>query len=1000
MTRNSPRVHPGSSPNATRHSPRSSWLWVLVLSTLILLTTIVALISCTNQPTPTTEPAPTAPEPTSLATEYPVTSAGTLSPANLPPVIFVMLDWMNGDWGNPDYYFTYKNRYGQWETYTGHPEYGALGGWAEFPWYKVNPAKGVYDWTVIDDYILTAQQYRVTLPDGSVIAKPVGISVVTWEMLETDTQIGVNHTPGWVAEQGGGPSVSCYDPDGATGSCKPFCTPNFGNTTWQYWWDQFILAMGKHYDNNPEFYNLAWINMATGADAETNERKSFPGCPFFVENSQTFNNWVLRTMSTHNLAFPNTPQFIQSTLHHIHAHAAHAASMTSKMTGVKVNGWDFDNINDEIRHDGVVIGGVTGTSSLYYEKIPTGFEPAGAPRVSGIYWMFMEGLCVHPYLLDMQLPNIADTYAAQGLTGFPILNFAREHLGKQIENTPDVWIVLRDTKKTDSCWKASDGIYKCYGPHHGDFESWLYRRDTAPGSKSVVLSGTALTAELPTEARGHIYSYHSTRRTDQATNNPYLSFDVEDRYPFAGQKPKDAGGPVSWTITMTLLNKGTDTLSLEYMNYYGQMVERRITKGPALGTVNTWVDYVWKLDDAFFDNGLPGAMDFRIDCNNDGNEYVHRLIVKGTGLQLPTPSPTRTRPPTVTRTRTATPTTSSTPTRTRTPTISPTVTRTPLQTNTATPTRTSVVTAVSTATPTATGTTPPTSTPTSAVPSVTPFPISWSQAVLQQGVLGYSGTSDTYIAEKNPSSNYGYMANLMAKNDGSYSGLLRFNLQSIPSSAVVNQATLRLYTYNRDYGLSTEIQIYGLLRPWVDTQASWQSASGDSVWGQPGASNPGVDRSEVMYAARTVSTLSTWYSFDITALVAQWVANPGSNYGLLLRGSGSDSVSYSFASANYPSLSVRPQLHIEYMVPTPGPTSVQPTATNTPAAVATATPTWTPTSTPIPTPSAVPTMTPTPRPVNDYITEMEQRLAAIQRILETILSVFQRAARSAQPPAE
>lgn len=272
--------------------------------------------------------------------------------------------------------------------------------------------------------------------------------------------------------------------------------------------------------------------------------------------------------------------------------------------------------------------------------------------------------------------------------------------------------------------------------------------------------------------------------------------------------------------------------------------------------------------------------------------------------------------------------------------------------------------------------------------------------MLQQGVLGYSGTSDTYIAEKNPSSNYGYMANLMAKNDGSYSGLLRFNLQSIPSSAVVNQSTLRLYTYNRDYGLPTEIQIYGLLRPWVDTQASWQSASGDSVWGQPGASNPGLDRSEAMYAARTVSTLSTWYSFDITALVAQWVANPGSNYGLLLRGSGSDSVSYSFASANYPSLSVRPQLQIEYMVPTPGPTSAQPTATNTPAAVATATPTWTPTSTPIPTPSAVPTVTPTPRPVNDYITEMEQRLAAIQRVLESILSIFQRAARSAQPPAE
>lgn len=1000
MTRNSPRVHPGPSPGATWLSRRRSWLGLLILSALILLATVVALISCTNQPTTVPEPTPVAPEPTAVQEEYPVSSASTLSPANLPPVIFVMLDWMNGDWGNPNYSLTYKNQWGQWETVTGHPEYGALGGWAEFPWYKVNPAKGIYDWTVIDEFILTAQQFKVTLPDGGVIAKPVGISVVTWEMLETDTQIGINHTPGWVAEQGGGSINSCFDPDGTTGSCKPFCTPNFANTTWQYWWDQFVLAMGRHYDNNPDFYNLAWINMATGADAETLERKSFPGCAYYVENSQTFNNWVLRTMTTHNLAFPNTPQFIQSTIHHIHAHAAYAASMASKLTGVKVNGWDYDHINAEIRHDGVVIGGVTGTSSLYYDKIPMGFEPAGAPRVSGVYWMFMEGLYVHPYLLDIQLPNIADTYAAEGLTGFPILNFARQHLGKQIENTPDVWIVLRETKKTDSCWKASDGIYKCYGPHHGDFESWLYRRDTAPGSKSVALSGTALTAELPTEARGHIYSYHSTRRTDQATNNPYLSFDVEDRYPFAGQKPKDAGGPVSWTITMTLLNKGTDTLSLEYMNYFGQMVERRITKGAALGTVNTWVDYVWKLDDAFFDNGLPGAMDFRVDCNNDGNEYIHRLIVKGTGLQLPTPSPTRTRPPTVTRTRTATATITSTPTKTRTPTISPTFTRTPLQTNTATATRTSVATPVNSSTPTATGTAVPTRTPTSASPSATPFPITWNQVVLQQGVLGYSGTSDTYIAEKNPSANYGYMASLMAKNDGSYSGLVKFNLQSIPSSAVINQATLRLYTYNRDYGLPTDVQVYSVLRPWLDTQASWQSASGDSVWGKPGASDPGVDRSQVVYATSPVSTLSTWYSFDITALVAQWVADPVSNYGLLLRGSGSDSVSYSFASSNYPSVSVRPQLQVEYMVPTPAPTSTEPTATPTPTAVATATPTTSPTGTPIPSPSVVPTVTPTPRPVNDYITEMEQRLAAIQRILEAILSIFQRAARSGQPPTQ
>ncbi len=998
MIRNSPRVRFNLGRRVTPQRPGGPWLAVLMLSVTTLFLTGALLVSCTTEPTPSPTETLVPPIPTVLESDSQLSGAGTLSPANLPPVIFVMLDWMNGDWSDPSYSLTYLNHWGQYETVSGHPEYGALGGWAEFAWYQLNPAKGVYNWTVIDEFILTAQQYRVTLPDGGVIAKPVGVAVATWAMDENDERIGTNYTPGWIAEQGGGSITSCYDPDGALGPCKPFCTPNFANTTWQYWWDQFVLAMGRHYDNNPDFYNLAWINLDTGADGETVERKSTAGCAYYVENSLAFNNWVLRTMSTHNLAFPNTPQFVQSTIHHIHAHAAHAASLPSKMTGVKVNGWDWDHINAEIRHDGVVIGGVIGTSNLFFERIPTGFEPAGAPRVAGSYWMFVEGLSVHPYLLDIQLPNIADTYTAEQLTGFPIMNFARQHLGKQVENTPDVWIVLRQTRKTDSCWLGSDGIYKCYGPHHGDFEYWLYRRDTAPGSRSVALSGTALTAELPATALTHIYSAHSTRRTDQSTGNPYLSFDVEDRYPFAGQKPKNAGGPVSWTITTTLLNKGTDTLSLEYMNYYGQMVERRITKGAALGTLNTWVDYVWRIDDAFFDNGLPGAMDFRINCNNDGNEYIHRLIVKGTGLQLPTPSPTRTRPPTSTRTVTPTSTQTRTPTKTRTgtPTLiatwTPTRTLSPVATNT--PTRT---TTQPTLTPAATSTLPPSPT-TVLAPSPTQYPLDKSQVVLQQGVLGYGGTNDTYIAARSPSSNYGYMASLMVKNDGSYSGLLRFNLLSIPTNAIVNQAVLRLYTYNRDYGLPTEVQIYRMLRPWSDLQANWGSATSSELWAEPGASSPGVDRSEAPYASRSVATLSTWFSFDITALVAEWVANPDANFGMLLRGTGSDSVSYSFASSNYPSMSVRPQLQLEYTVPAAVPTTTPFTPTPTSTQTLTPTPLMSPTITPTPSPSRIATITPTPQPVNEFITEMEGRLGIIQQILEAILAVFQRAARVGQSP--
>lgn len=952
-----------------------------------------------------------------------------------------MYDFANGDWGNPNYGETYLDQFGKLVEVHGHPEYGALGGWDAFMWRQVNPAKNVYDWTVMDKYILDAQAMQVRLPDGSIIAKPVGIEVQTWS-LETDPTtgaLGVNYTPGWVANESSDPITSCYDPDGPSGACAPMCTPNFANTTWQEWFDRFITAMGSHYNNNPEFYNLAWINIATGVDDETNERKdmghpTIPGsyCDYFSENSLVFNNWVLRVMGTYNLAFPNTPQFIQSTLHNIHVHAAAAASFTSKMSGVKVNGWDVDLLNAEIRFDGVLIGGVTGVSQLFHEKIPTGFEPGGWPGVQGAYWAYMEVLSVHPYLLDIQLALIADTYQAELQTGFPIMNFTRQHLGRQVENTPDVWIVLRETAKTDTCWDGSDGIRKCYGPHKGDYSYWLYRNDQASGSRTVALLGDAAYAELPAPARSHQYSggitsandYRSVRRTDQATSNPYMSFDIEDRYPYAGQVPKAAGGPVSWTITMTLLNSGSDTLSLEYINYYSQLVERRITKGSALGALNTWVDYTLRVEDAFFDNQLPGGTDFRIDCNNDGNEYIHRLIVRGEGLQLPTPSPTRTRPPTATRTAGPTATITRTPTQTPTRTATGTATQTPVATATPTITRTPTATTTPpTATPTGTSL-QPTRTPTTflptatAQPSPTPFPAGQNVVVLQQGLLGYGGTNDTYITEQNQSANLATQAALIIRNDSTYEGLLKFDVLSIPAGAIVNQATLRLYSYSRDSTVPMDVQVHALLRPWVDTQANWSQASIASPWASPGANDPLIDRSADPAATRSVLLSSGWYTFEVAALVRGWVADPQSNYGMVLRGSGVDPVAYSFASANYPIISVRPQLVIECMISTspdtptptltptpsrtptlgtPTPPTATPTVTRTPTRTPTATPSATPTVTATRSPTPILTPTPTPKSIYEYISDMERRLGLVQEILLRIIEIFKRTTQLGSP---
>jgi hypothetical protein len=186
---------------------------------------------------------------------------------------------------------------------------------------------------------------------------------------------------------------------------------------------------------------------------------------------------------------------------------------------------------------------------------------------------------------------------------------------------------------------------------------------------------------------------------------------------------------------------------------------------------------------------------------------------------------------------------------------------------------------------------------------------------LQSGVRDYQGVCDTYISQYSPTSNYALQANLMIKNDGVQQGLLRFDLSCLPENAVVRQATLRLFAYNRDRNLAMDLQVLPLLRAWMDLQATWNRAAAEQPWGLAGASQVGTDRVADPVAVQSMLAINAWYEFDITQLVAAWTSNSTTNLGLLLRGLGAQSVVYHIASANYTNMALRPQLVIDYTTP-------------------------------------------------------------------------------------
>jgi hypothetical protein len=129
------------------------------------------------------------------------------------------------------------------------------------------------------------------------------------------------------------------------------------------------------------------------------------------------------------------------------------------------------------------------------------------------------------------------------------------------------------------------------------------------------------------------------RRTDQATGNTRMRFDIDNNYMYNGNF-----GTV--TISVTYFSTGTDRWELRY-DSTSDLDKAAVPSG----STNAWVQKdnsgIWKkavfyLADARFANGQPGSTDFSIYSSGDGNEWVSFVEVSKGGVQQPTLTPTPT----------------------------------------------------------------------------------------------------------------------------------------------------------------------------------------------------------------------------------------------------------------------------------------------------------------------------------------------------------------------
>ena len=200
--------------------------------------------------------------------------------------------------------------------------------------------------------------------------------------------------------------------------------------------------------------------------------------------------------------------------------------------------------------------------------------------------------------------------------------------------------------------------------------------------------------------------------------------------------------------------------------------------------------------------------------------------------------------------------------------------------------------------------------------------INWALTYIDSKTLtiqpdGAAG-KDSYVNKMYPTQNYGLERNTFA---GVYAAdvwwrtYIQFDVSSLPSGAVIEDASLELYYFAAVSTASAgPIGAYKVTSSWNESSITWDD--------QPTASSTATD-TVIVPAANT----SSFLSWNITELVEGWrvknniynVSTRTTNYGVMLRDTDESTVEHykGFHTSDELNANERPKLTITYWVPTP-----------------------------------------------------------------------------------
>ena len=595
--------------------------------------------------------------------------------------------------------------------------------WGYIEKHSHDPAS--YDWSHIDNYLgeagamsklagLAVSTYNGRLSGGVVNALPDFMY----------DQSSPNYVPGLVIDAGAcdGTTRGCVN--------GRWLIPKYWNPDFEHYYDDFIQRLGARYRDDPRVEWIAIgaglygeINAADGIGLSGSAARDHV---FLFNAGLTSAKWVAyvdHLIDTYVSAFsdPVTHElkkviFVQSAPYTFSPTERRdiAAYAASKGVGLSVNGLYADSlfasVPDSEGHPTIGLYDQLYQYNQYGQdhrrmpvSVPVAFETynymVGCEGTSQVYWAILSGLAKHVDYLRLNIdlfieprkdnegnPIWEPPYVRDKTDNIAIFSWAKNYIGRSLEPgnlPPSVFVALREHRGPWITCKGGgpqDGQrQKTYYPEYGDFEYWLYHLRNVPGGRDVPETRDITVDFLgnpydPTNFNDNPYNpglprtkeSWVTRRTDEGTGNPYMFFDIDDRYLY------DIKGAFPVTVTVTYLDDNGDTWALYYDSTSGVKAATPVggthpyvqndDPAPAGMGGGSWKKVQFVLTDASFTNGLNGGTDLKIDSRGDGNDWFHMIQVSKGGWQAkPTPTPWAqpTSTPTVTPTPTATPTTAS-----------------------------------------------------------------------------------------------------------------------------------------------------------------------------------------------------------------------------------------------------------------------------------------------------------------------------------------------------